>query len=193
MIKIALTGNIGSGKTTVAKIFETINIPVFYSDDIAKELYSDKDVRDAVLSLFSKNILTKDKIDFKKLAMIAFNSQENLNLLTSIIHPVVLNKFSEWQKQHSKHKYVVLESAILFESGFYKHSDKIITVTAPESIRIERIKKRDGVSTEKALQRAKYQWEEEKKIKLSHFVIVNDDETAVLPQVLKIHETLMAE
>lgn len=194
MQKIGLTGNIGSGKTTVAKVFETLGVPVFYSDIEAKKLYSSHNVIVKVIETFGDNILDKNnKIDFKKLAEIVFNSADNLSKLNQIIHPILFDKFQEWASQFPDKPYVIMEAAVIFENNLEKYFDKIIFVTAPQDIRIQRVIERDKVSKEMVLKRIENQWTEEEKTCKSDYIIENYDNHAVIPQILEIHKTLLKE
>jgi dephospho-CoA kinase len=191
MIKVGLTGNIGSGKSTVAKLFAEIGIPVYEADKTAKELLFDSNVKDLIVSNFGKDILDNtDEISRKSLASIVFNDNAKLNLLNSIIHPFVINDFEKWANQYESVSYLIHEAAILFETGYDKIVDKIITVTCPEALRIKRIMIRDGLKEEDIRQRIKNQWQEEEKIILSDFIIKNDGLLPLTPQVLAIHKQL---
>ena len=191
MLKIGLTGNIGSGKSIVSIIFETLQVPVYHSDDRAKFILDKSESVSGLQKLFGKEIFDPSgKIDRKKIAGIVFNDKEKLTLLNSIIHPAVLRDFEGWAINQQSAPYIIMESAILFETGFSKLFDKIIIVTAPEKIRIERVMKRDQVSEEEIKNRIKNQLSEEDKIKDADYVVINDDEHLVIPQVLKIHEAL---
>jgi dephospho-CoA kinase len=131
MLKIALTGNIGSGKSTVARIFNILGIPVFNADMVAKELYTDDDVIKELVELFGSNILTsKETIDTKKLAAIIFSDKKALKSINQLIHPKVLKKFNNWLDTHSNNEYIIHESAILFENNLQDRFDYIITVSA---------------------------------------------------------------
>lgn len=191
MIKVGLTGGIGSGKTTVAKIFELLEIPVYYSDIEAKKLLNeDKQIQEAIIRSFGQVYLSK-KINNKKLASIVFNDENKLQTLNNIVHPAVNNHFDKWVDEHSAYKYIIKEAAILFESGSHKNVDKIITVTAPFEIKIERVCKRDNISEKEVLARIDKQWSDEEKIKLSDFLIHNDNQNMIIPQIIEIHQKLI--
>jgi dephospho-CoA kinase len=192
MRKIGITGGIGSGKSTVCKIFELLGIPVYYADDVAKNILDTNfDVSKSVKGIFGAEIFNSDgKADRKKLASIVFNNKEKLAALNHIIHPAVAKDFEEWSKIHNKHPYILKEAAILFESGAYKNVDSVITVTAPVDLRIKRVQDRDKVSREEILNRISKQLTDDDKIKRSDFVIINDEEHLVIPQVLEIHKKL---
>lgn len=191
MIQVGITGGIGSGKTTVCKIFESLGVPIFYADAEAKKLLTNQDLKHDIVKAFGQEVLTRNEIDRKKLAQIVFNDENALKILNSLIHPKVGLAYEEWVKEQ-KHPFVLKEAAILFESGSHKNLDKVIYVSAPESLRIERVCLRDGVTEEQVKIRINNQWAEEKKLELSQFVIVNDDKTLVIPQVLKLYKEFMS-
>lgn len=189
---IGLTGGIGSGKSTVATIFRVLGVPVFNSDKEAANLTKSKPIQQEIIAVFGKGILTVDSIDRKKLAAIVFNDKLKLEKLNAIIHPAVKSKFELW-KSNQTVGFVVKEAAILIETGGHKVVDKVILVTCPEATRIKRVIKRDGVSVDQVKARIKNQLSEEEKIELADFVIKNDNNNLVIPQVLKIFNTLINE
>lgn len=191
MIKVGLTGNIGSGKSTVAKVFETIGVPVFHADMEAKKFLSEPDVIDELSGLFGKEILNGQLINRKKLASIVFNDKKSLDTLNSIIHPRVRQALMDWIETKQDFRYIVQEAAILFESGFYKFFDKNIIVSCPEEIAVKRVMDRDGVSEKEVKARIHNQWPETDKISLADFIVKNDGNTMILPQILSIHESLI--
>lgn len=192
MIKIGITGGIGSGKTTVCKIFELLGVPVFYADAVAKNIYeTDESLKNEVVDMFGIEILDENKkINKQKLATIVFSSSEKLEKLNRHVHPAVGKKFDDWaNKQHAA--YVIKEAAILFESGAYKQVDKTIVVAASEEIRIERVCKRDDVTHEDVLKRLNNQMKDGDRIKLADFVIENNENELLIPQVLAIHQKII--
>jgi dephospho-CoA kinase len=190
MIKVGLTGNIGTGKSIVSRIFETLGVPVYHADEIAKKFLLDRKIQQAIKDKFGEAVFTDGMIDRKKLASIVFNDQNALDYLNSLIHPKVHEDLKNWFDLQSVHPYVIHEAAILFESGFYKEFDKIITVTAPVEISISRVMQRDAVGKEAVEKRMRHQWRQEQKIELSHYIILNDENHLVIPQVLAIHNEL---
>src|SRR5450755_3582931 len=164
MLKIGLTGGIGSGKTTVAQIFEVLTIPVYYADQAAKDLMNqDPILKEKIISAFGEAVYKEGKLDRALLAKLVFGNTQKLNTLNSIVHPATMLDAAQWiKKQHSP--YVVKETAILFEAGLEKNYDRIIGVTAPESLRLERVLSRDHSSVEKVLQRMKQQMDEKEKM-----------------------------
>lgn len=192
MLKIGLTGNIGSGKTTVSKIFELLGVPVFYADDAAKNvMVTDQiligDIKSAFggLSYFDDGSLNR-----KHIAGIVFKDAEQLAKLNAIVHPATFRAFDEWLKQIKDVPYVLKEAALLFESDSYKMCDYSILVQAPLEIRIKRVMQRDGLSRAEVESRDSKQFSEEKKTALADYIIKNDDVQLVIPQVLKLHQKI---
>lgn len=191
MLKVGLTGSIGSGKTLVSKIFETMGVNVFYADNSAKALYENNKVKEKIVNVFGPSILTENNtIDKKAFAEIIFNDRSALKKINSIVHPLVMNDFVKWLVNHKNDPYILQEAAILFESDLSNEFDFIITVSAPEELRIERIMKRDNVNRDVVIARIKNQWSDERKAKLADFVILNDETELLTPQVLKINKIL---
>lgn len=187
MKRVGLTGGIGSGKTTVAKLFELLGVPVYYADKEAKRL-TDTDPRivHAVKRLFGADIYINNELDRKKVASRVFSDKKLLNELSSIIHPVVKRDFENWCEAHSNYTLVIQEAAILFENGGFKAFDKMILVKAPRDMRIQRVMKRDDVSEKAVLERMNNQWDDERKVLLSDFLIECDEQHLVINQVLDI-------
>ena len=191
MLKIGLTGNIGSGKTLISEIFSTLGIPVYYADMESKKFLDDSIVIDEIISTFGENILTtKRQINKVELASIVFSDPEKLLKLNEILHPRVMLDFMQWCKSKKQFPYLVHEAAIIYESGVEKFFNKIIHVSCPKDIAIERVMKRDNISSEQVLQRMRFQMDDEIKSKLADFVIHNDGKEMILPQVIAIHEYL---
>lgn len=191
MLKIGLTGGIGSGKTTVAKIFETLNIPVYYADDAAKRLLNTNEKLKAdVIQHFGEAAYQDGELDRKYLAGIVFNNKEKLDLLNSLTHPITIRDAEEWMNRQQS-PYVIKEAALLFESGAAEKLDYIIGVYAPQHIRIKRVMERDQLNTDEVLKRISRQIDEEMKMKLCNFVIKNSEEQLILPQVIALHEKLL--
>lgn len=172
---IGLTGGIGSGKSSIAKHIESLGIPVYIADVEAKKLLETEDVIAKVVGLFGKDILQDGKIDKKKIADVVFQNPEKLKKYNSIIHPEVFLHFKNWLEERKNFPIVVKEAAILFESGSYVDCDKIIVVTAPKEVRIQRVMSRDNVSREAVEQRIANQWDDDRKTALSDFIIENVD------------------
>ncbi len=190
MIKVGLTGNIGSGKSTVTRIFETLRVPVYHADEKAKKFLTEKKIQLAIKEKFGDTVFSGSTIDRKKLASIVFSDQDALAFLNSLIHPLVRKDLKVWFDHHVQNSYVIQEAAILFESGFYREFDKIITVAAPVQLAIQRVMHRDGIGKDAIEKRMHHQWEQERKIEFSQYVIYNDEDHLVIPQVLAIHNEL---
>jgi dephospho-CoA kinase len=191
MIKVGVTGGIGSGKTTICNVFELLEVPVFNADNVSRLIVNeDSGVIHDIIEVFGANIYRQGKLDRKKLADIVFSNKKMLAQLNEIIHPSVARYFDAFCLKHSKEKYVIKEAAILFETGLNKQLDRIITVTAPVAKRVERVIARDGASEEEVRNRVNNQMSDDKKIALSDFVIDNSDEKLVIKQVLNIHQQL---
>jgi dephospho-CoA kinase len=191
MLKVGLTGGIGSGKTTVAQIFEVLSIPVYYADSAARDLMNhDPELKKKIIASFGSDAYQNGELNRSYLGSVVFPDTEKLNLLNSIVHPVTIRDSANWMK-NQKSPYAIKEAALIFEAGLEKHLDYIIGVTAPESLRIKRVVERDHVPMEKVLDRMRHQMNEKEKISRCDFVIQNDGLTALLPQVLAIHEFLM--
>ena len=190
-IKVGITGGIGSGKSTVCEVFKLLGVPVFEADAVAKQLQNaNQKIKDELIRLFGKDIYTREGVvDRKKLADIIFNDDLKLAKVNELIHPFVREEFKNWLKKQDS-AYIVHEAAILFESGFYKMMDFTILVLAPKEQRIERIMKRDGISREIIMQRITKQWDEEEKQKLASFVINNDHQNLIIPEIIKIDKNL---
>lgn len=189
MKSIGLTGNIGTGKSTVARIFEILNVPVYHADLQARKLLDREDVKEQILRFFGRDILNKNnEIDRKALAAIVFVNTQKLAQLNALIHPLIEADFMKWCLFHQSADYVVHEAAILFESNFQRLFDATILVIAPEELCISRVMARDGISKDIVLTRLQHQWSQDEKLKLADYKIINDETEMVLPQVLSLHK-----
>lgn len=184
MIKLAITGGIGSGKSVVSEILRLYGIPVYIADDESKRLTeSSDDIREKLTEKFGNNIYEGGKLNKPLLASIIFNDKEKLKTVNSIIHPVVRADLSDWLESYADSKIIASESAILFESGFNAMFDKVITVYTPLEIRIKRIMSRNNTSYDNAKQRIESQMPDEEKVKLSDFVIDNSGNISLIQQI----------
>jgi dephospho-CoA kinase len=192
MLRVGLTGSIGSGKTLVASIFEALGVEVFYADAEAKLLFGDPEVKAEITGQFGDHILDEhSQIVNKRLAAIVFNDPPSLMKLNAIIHPRVMQRLLMWFESRQSRPYAIQEAAILFESGFSKECDAVVTVSAPEKIRVKRVMERDHISREEVLLRMKNQWTDEEKRSKADYIIVNDGKRMVIPQVLKVNGELI--
>ncbi|HRB70351.1 MAG TPA: dephospho-CoA kinase [Flavobacterium sp.] len=180
---VGLTGGIGSGKSTIVAYIRSKGIPVYIADDQAKKIMDDPEIIKKVRGIFDENVIENEKLNRKKIAELVFSSPNLLKKLNEIIHPAVRENFDNWLKNNEKSSFIVKEAAILFESGSYKDCDKIILITAPQDIRIERVMNRDKVSREQVLDRMKNQWDDAKKAEFSDYIIDNTDLSVSLKQV----------
>ncbi|POY36111.1 dephospho-CoA kinase [Solitalea longa] len=193
MFNVGITGGIGSGKSTVVKIFEQLGIPVFIADTEAKRIMvEDETLVNGIKQHFGESVYFEDgSLNRKLLAEMVFNNAEKLALLNSMVHPAVFRAFDKWSKQYQYKPYLLKEAALLFESGSYKQNDINILVTAPEELRIKRVMTRDGSSENEVKSRIKNQLNEEEKVKLADFIILNDESKAIIPQVLHLHQQFL--
>ena len=190
MFRIGLTGGIGSGKSTVAHVFEILGIPVYYADKEAKRLMNeDPEIRKQLITHFGEEAYKDNLINRRFLAEIVFKDKEKLHLLNSLVHPITIARAEEWMVQQNT-PYVIKEAALIFESGSQENLDYVIGVSAPLALRIQRTMKRDGVTREEVLNRMQHQIQESIKMRLCDFVIRNDEQHLVLPQALALHEKL---
>jgi dephospho-CoA kinase len=191
MLKIGLTGGIGSGKSTVAKIFETLGVPAYYADEEAKRLMNtDEELRSVIKKNFGAESYRNGQLDRKYLASIVFNDKYKLDLLNSLVHPATIRDAEQWMKKQTT-PYVIKEAALLFEAGSTDRLDHVIGVFAPVEMRIKRVIDRDKVNRNEVLERMKRQIDEETKMKLCDFIITNDESQLLIPQVLNLHEQFL--
>jgi dephospho-CoA kinase len=191
MLKIGITGNIGSGKTTVCRVFEHFGVPVFYSDKEAKKCYNRQDVKNKLFTLFGNEIFTEtNNIDAKKLAQIVFNHPDLLNELNKFIHPLVLENFEQWSKNYENCAYILLESAVLYSCKLTHLFNKIIFVDAPFSLIIERVMQRDKISYDEIKKRFDMQSPTNLEHITPDYVIHNNEKQLILPQIIDIHKEL---
>lgn len=184
MIKIGITGGIGSGKSVVAEIFSLCGIPRFDADREAKQLNdSSAYIRHKLSRLFGNDLYRDGKLDRKKLASAIFGDQDKLSAVNNIIHPIVARHFEEWCRQHDDARAVVIDAALLVEAGFVPLVDQVVVVTAPDETRVQRVMRRDGATRQEVLRRIKSQMPEEEKIRHANHIIVNNGQESLLRQV----------
>ena len=194
-LRVGITGGIGSGKSTVCRIFETLGIPVFYADTWAKHLLNtDPNLRAGVIAIFGPEAYTSEgDYDRPAVARMAFGQPEKLAALNALVHPAVEAESRRWHEQQAESgvPYTLKEAALMVESGSHRHLDFLIVVTAPESLRIQRVMQRDGLMQEQVQARIRSQLPEEEKQKLADFLIQNDGTQHLIPQVVAIHQKLI--
>ena len=192
MLKIGLTGGLGSGKTTVANIFKVLGIPVFDADTVAKNLMENNLVlKEQLIKHFGPLVFEGEKLNRKWLANIVFKDPYELTVLNAIVHPITLYAAADWFSDQ-KAPYVIKEAALMFEAGAGSGLDYIIGVFAPQHIRIQRVMQRDGLNRNEVLERIDKQVSDSIKMKLCDFVIVNDEQQMLTEQVLALHNKFMA-
>jgi len=191
MLKVGITGGIGSGKSTVCQVFSTLGIPVFNADDAAKYLMNnDSNIIAAIKNIFSSEVYKNNSLDSSLLSHLVFQHPEKLQQLNAIVHPATIQYGKDWfAKQVSP--YAIKEAAIFFESGTNKDVDVMIGIAAPKDLRIARAMKKLGKTREQILQRISQQMDEDEKMKLCDHVIINDEQRPIIPQVLELHKMLL--
>ena len=192
MHKVGITGGIGSGKSTVAHIFETLGIPVYYADAAAKKLMNeDAGLKQQVQQLIGEAAYTGGQLNRAFVSEQVFNNPEKLALLNSIVHPATIADAEKWMQQQSA-PYAIKEAALIFESGAQENLDKVIGVFAPKTIRIKRVMHRDGITRDEVMLRMNKQINETIKMRLCNYVITNNEQELLIPQVLAVHQALLA-
>ncbi|GAL86905.1 dephospho-CoA kinase [Sporocytophaga myxococcoides] len=192
ILKIGITGGIGSGKTTVSRVFSVLGIPVYYADDRAKWLMeNNSDVIEGISTLFGNTAYSAGKLNRSVISSRAFHNPVLLEQLNAIVHPAVKKDYEDWHLSQRDIPYTLKEAALLFEAGSYKDLDKTILVLSPENLRIRRIIKRDPFRTQKDIKAIlERQMKDEEKQNLADFSILNDEVHLIIPQVIKIHREL---
>ena len=193
MLKIGLTGGMGSGKSTVAAIFELMGVPVYYADIRAKQLMEEDTVlRASIEAHFGAGCYTDGKLNRPYLASLVFNDPEKLSVLNALVHPVTLADAAAWMKKQDAagFPYAVKEAALIFESKSDQQLDKVIGVSSPLPLRIQRIIERDGLSESQILERIRSQMDEDEKMRKCDVVLINDEKQLLIPQVIELHEKL---
>jgi len=190
-LRVGLTGGIGSGKTTVARIFELLGVPVYYADDAAKKIMNeDEELKAAIQKQFGKEAYKNGELDRTFLASKVFNDSFQLDILNSIVHPATIRNAAKWMQQQEA-PYTVKEAALIFESGSAEQLDFVIGVYAPTELRIKRTIERSNASYEEVVKRMSSQVDENIKMKLCDAVIFNDEQQLLIPQVIAMNERLL--
>jgi len=191
VLRVGLTGGIGSGKTTVAKIFELLGIPVYYADDAAKKIMNeDYELKAAIQKQFGAEAYKNGELNRAYLSTKVFNDAFQLEILNSLVHPATIRDAARWM-EGQKSSYTIKEAALIFESGSAEYLDYVIGVYAPAQLRIERTMERNHVGLDDVTQRMNKQLDEDMKMKLCDFVIYNDEKHLLIPQVIELHQKLL--
>jgi len=190
-LKIGITGGIGSGKTFICRLFQMLGVPVYNADEEAKKLMNtDSRIREKLVAQFGQAVYKDGQLDRAFLARVVFSDAQKLQILNSIVHPIVIQEAKDWAARQ-KTRYSLKEAALLFESGSYKELDYTILVTAPLDLRVQRVMHRDGITEQQVRERISKQLSDEEKLQLTDFVIVNDGITPLLPQVWTLHQKFL--
>ncbi|MEQ1553883.1 MAG: dephospho-CoA kinase [Ferruginibacter sp.] len=191
MIKVGITGGIGSGKTTVAHIFEVLNIPVYYADIEAKKIMNqDENLKQQIILQFGEQSYINGKLNKPYLAAEVFSNKKNTELINNMVHPATITNANNWMNTQTT-LYAIKEAALIFEAKAEKHLDLIIGVTAPLNLRIKRVMLRDKLSEQEVLARMQKQMNETEKMNLCDFVINNDENELLIPQVVALHQKII--
>jgi dephospho-CoA kinase len=191
MLKVGLTGGIGSGKTVVANIFRVLGIPVFDADAAAKEIMeTDLQLAEKIKAAFGEETYTGDKLNRKILADKVFNDPHQLEKLNALVHPAAIQAGLDWAEQQTT-PYAIKEAALMFEAGSAFNLQYVIGVYAPKALRIKRVMERSNLTRDEVLSRMSRQVDDNIKMRLCDFVISNDEQQMVLPQVLSLHQQLL--
>ena len=192
VLRIGLTGGIGSGKSTAAQIFEVLGIPVYYADIAAKRLMNeDEELRSAITNIFGKQAYTNNFLNRKYISSIVFSDPAKLELLNALVHPVTKKDSETWMQQQTS-PYAIHEAALIFEAKISERLDHVIGVSSPIELRVKRAMERDKVSRDEILKRMDQQLDENIKMSKCDFVLINDEQQLLIPQVLDLHEKLIA-
>ena len=189
--RLGVTGGIGSGKTTVCRIFSVLGIPVFVADNVARDVMENEpDIRAAINLITGKDLYTHGNLDRKELARIIFNRPDLLRKVNAAVHPEVLERFNRWASA-SDSPYVIMEAAILFEAGADSLVDRVVTISAPVEERISRVMGRNELTREEVIRRINNQLGDEEREEQSYYVINNSDNEMIIPEILKIHGDML--
>lgn len=193
MLIVGITGGIGSGKTTVCRVFELLGVPVFYADEVAKSLmFSDPILKSEIQKTFGKESYNeRGELNRSYISSIVFNDQLKLEKLNSLVHPAVFRAFDSWVLNQNETSYIIKEAALLFESDAYKKCDKSILVISPVETRIKRVTARDGISTAEVQSRINRQFTDEQKMKFADYILNNDEKELLIPQIIQLHQQFL--
>ena len=191
VLRVGLTGGIGSGKSTIAQIFEVLGIPVYYADISAKKLMNENaDLRSSITNIFGEQAYTNNILDRKYISSIVFSDPAKLQQLNALVHPATKKDGEAWMQEQTS-PYAIHEAALIFEAKVSDRLDLVIGVSSPIELRIKRAMERDKVSREEVLKRMEQQLDEEVKMSKCDFVLINDEQQLLIPQVLVLHEKLV--
>jgi len=189
--KLGVTGGIGSGKTTVCRVFNVLGVPVFSADAEARDVMDiDTGIMLRINTITGKNLYENGNLDRTELARLIFNNDRILEKVNALVHPAVLSRFREWEKKQEA-PYVIMEAAILFESGAFKTVDRILTVVAPMEERVNRVIHRSNLTREQVMERMRNQMDDNQRIERSNYVINNSENDMIIPEILRIHKDIM--
>lgn len=192
MIRVGLTGGIGSGKSYVSRVFARLGVPVYHADPRARELMEQSpEIRKELVTLFGPEIYDGEHLDRKRLARAIFGDERLRQRVNAIVHPHVFEDFERWCAAHQEAPYVIQEAAILFESGGDRHLDRVINVSAPLRERLQRVMRRDNITEEEVRARMRSQMSERRRRQRAWTTLVNDGKRLVVPQVVRVHERLL--
>lgn len=190
-MKLGITGGIGSGKTSVCKVFNVLGIPVFSADPEAREIMdNDRIIKREINEIVGKNIYPGGQLNRMELASLIFNNRDLLEKVNSLVHPIVFEHFNRWAEKQTT-PYVIMEAAILFESGASKLVDRVATIVAPVEERISRVTRRNKLNRDQVMERINNQMTDEERIKMSDYVINNSENNMIIPVILRINEDLL--
>ncbi|HEY8658412.1 MAG TPA: dephospho-CoA kinase [Hanamia sp.] len=191
MLRIGLTGGIGSGKSTVARIFEVLGIPVYDADSASKKLMiENNELKNQIKNFFGKEAYTDGELNRRYLAEQVFSDSQKMALLNSLVHPATIKDAEQWMKKQNA-PYLIKEAALIFESGSQRQLDYVIGVKSPLALRLQRTIQRDNVNTEQVKARMEMQMDEAIKMRLCDYVIINDEQEMLIPQVFELHEKFL--
>ncbi len=190
-MKLGITGGIGSGKTSVCRVFNVLGIPVFSADPEAREIMdNDINIKNEINTIVGKDIYPEGRLDRMELASLIFNNKKLLEKVNSLVHPVVFDNFIRWTEKQTA-PYVIMEAAILLESGGYKLVDRVATIVAPVEERISRVTQRNMLNRDQVMERIKNQMTDEERIRMSDYVIYNSENDMIIPAILDINKDLL--
>ena len=191
MLKVGLTGGIGSGKSTVARVFEVLGVPVYYADSAGRMLVdNDPGIRTEIIKHFGKESYKDGRLDRQYISTIVFGDEKKRELLNEITHPVIISDAAKWMKKQNA-AYIIKEAALIFESGSEKDLDYVIGVKSPRGLRIKRVMERDSTSKAEVIKKMESQMDEDVKMKKCDFLLINDEQQLLVPQVMALHQQLL--